>query len=554
HIDFKKFAEYLKQMNALPYALAEPNQVHSVDLSKSEKEAGLSKKIRYMGDLETAQVQLGLFEHVNKLHYTQQIQAFDAESLINEVAKTPSAADEAMQAAKEAEIAATSTSEDPAYDSLERVSHLVNQKMQNLSGYGQSDEQEIVVDAAADATVDAQVATEDADETTTEVSASAATNTLSEEACDALINSKNIPIGKVTACRDYQDIDVLAPKVTNESADEESFGQTATNILEELKPLFTAYQTEQLVDAQSFKQLWQKHQAEITPIMAQLGSERSPFVMDVGLDQKGRAQNMDYNIVISDEQIGKLQIKSTNQVFNYGSATAIDRQALRNAKSIEEVSKGSLLENVVKGMLGPLGADSSSVESASSSTTELPKAISDYYQQAAQQSYARHHSEVKAYQAVFALMFAAQRPEYIRYYSSATINEISEVYAYEFMDVAEPKGAALKRLTQLRQKHALQHEQDFDELGESIANIVNDALKDVQENQQWKDLAKKYKTKQAVFAQVYQDKFTDTYEIDQEQTAYLTQSAQVFAKAFADDLKGQLTEKSLQGLKLEHDD
>jgi hypothetical protein len=67
HIDFKKFAEYLKQMNALPYALAEPNQVHSVDLSKSEKEAGLSKKIRYMGDLETAQVQLGLFEYVNKL-------------------------------------------------------------------------------------------------------------------------------------------------------------------------------------------------------------------------------------------------------------------------------------------------------------------------------------------------------------------------------------------------------------------------------------------------------------------------------------------------------
>lgn len=554
HIDFKKFAEYLKQMNALPYALAEPNQVHSVDLSKSEKEAGLSKKIRYMGDLETAQVQLGLFEYVNKLHYTQQIQAFDAESLIKDAAKTPSAAEDAMQAAKEAEIAASSASEDPAYDSLERVSHLVNQKMQNLSGYGQSDEQEIVVDAAADATVDAQVATEDADETTTEVSASAATNTLSEEACDALINSKNIPIGKVTACRDYQDIDVLAPKVTNESADEESFGQTATNILEELKPLFTAYQTEQLVDAQSFKQLWQKHQAEITPIMAQLGSERSPFVMDVGLDQKGRAQNMDYNIVISDEQIGKLQIKSTNQVFNYGSATAIDRQALRNAKSIEEVSKGSLLENVVKGMLGPLGADSSSTESASSSTTELPKAISDYYQQAAQQSYARQHSEVKAYQTVFALVFAAQRPEYIRYYSSATINEISEVYAYEFLDIEEPKGAALKRLQKLRQKHALEQVQDFDALGKSVANIVDDALEDAKENQHWKNLVKKYKTKQAVFAQVYQDEFKDMYSVDSEQTVKLAQAAQIFAKAFADDLKDQQSEKSLQGMTLEHVD
>ena len=554
HIDFKKFAEYLKQMNALPYALAEPNQVHSVDLSKSEKEAGLSKKIRYMGDLETAQVQLGLFEYVNKLHYTQQIQAFDAERLIEASEESSSAANEAMQAEQEAEGTATSTSEDLAHESLERVTQLINQKAHSLNLYVYEDVPETEADAHTHGEADDEYAEAETEGTETEESDAVTSNTLSEEACDALINNKNIPIGKVTVCRDYQEIDVLAPKVTNESIDEETFGQAATNVLEELKPLFSAYQTEQLVDAQSFKQLWQKHQAEITPIMAQLGSERSPFVMDVGLDQKGRAQNMDYNIVISDEQIGKLQIKSTNQVFNYGSATAIDRQALRNAKSIEEVSKGSLLENVVKGMLGPLGADSSSVESASSSTTELPKAISDYYQQAAQQSYARQHSEVKAYQAVFALMFAAQRPEYIRYYSSATINEISEVYAYEFMDVAEPKGVALKRLNQLRQKHALQHEQDFDELGESIANIVNDALEDVQENQQWKDLAKKYKTKQAVFAQVYQDKFTDTYEIDQEQTAYLTQSAQVFAKAFADDLKGQLTEKSLQGLKLEHDD
>lgn len=560
HIDFKKFAEYLKQMNALPYALAEPNQVHSVDLSKSEKEAGLSKKIRYMGDLETAQVQLGLFEYVNKLHYTQQIQAFDAERLIEDAAKTPSAAEDAMQAAKEAEGAASSTSEDPAYDSLERVSHLVNQKMQNLSGYGQSDEQDIVVDAAADATVEAadvayaQAATEDADETATEVSASAAPNTLSEEACDALINSKNIPIGKVTVCRDYQEIDVLAPKAANEVVEEETFGQTATNVLEALKPLFTAYQTEQLVDAQRFKQLWQKHQAEIIPIMAQLGSERSPFVMDVGLDQKGRAQNMDYNIVISDEQIGKLQIKSTNQVFNYGSATAIDRQALRNAKSIEEVSKGSLLENVVKGMLGPLGADSSSVESASSGSTALSQDISEYYQQVAQKSYARYHSEVKAYQTVFALVFAAQRPEYIRYYSSATINEISEVYAYEFLDIEEPKSAALKRLQKLRQKHALEQVQDFDALGKSVANIVDDALEDAKENQHWKNLVKKYKTKQAVFAQVYQDEFKDMYSVDSEQTVKLAQAAQIFAKAFADDLKGQQSEKSLQGMTLEHID
>ncbi|MCU4326047.1 hypothetical protein KTH33_05430 [Acinetobacter johnsonii] len=561
HIDFKKFAEYLKQMNALPYALAEPNQVHSVDLSKSEKEAGLSKKIRYMGDLETAQVQLGLFEYVNKLHYTQQIQAFDAERLIEASEESSSAANEAMQAEQEAEGTATSTSEDLAHESLERVTQLINQKAHSLNLYVYEDVPEAEADAhthgEADDEYDEEVdeyAEAETEETETEESDPVTSNTLSEEACDALINNKNIPIGKVTVCRDYQEIDVLAPKAANEVVEEETFGQTATNVLEALKPLFTAYQTEQLVDAQRFKQLWQKHQAEITPIMAQLGSERSPFVMDVGLDQKGRAQNMDYNIVISDEQIGKLQIKSTNQVFNYGSASAIDRQALRNAKSIEEVSKGSLLENVVKGMLGPLGADSSSVESASSGSTALSQDISEYYQQVAQKSYARYPSEVKAYQTVFALVFAAQRPEYIRYYSSATINEISEVYAYEFLDIEEPKGAGLKRLQKLRQKHALEQVQDFDALGKSVANIVDDALEDAKENQHWKNLVKKYKTKQAVFAQVYQDEFKDMYSVDSEQTVKLAQAAQIFAKAFADDLKGQQSEKSLQGMTLEHID
>ena len=561
HIDFKKFAEYLKQMNALPYALAEPNQVHSVDLSKSEKEAGLSKKIRYMGDLETAQVQLGLFEYVNKLHYTQQIQAFDAERLIEASEESSSAANEAMQAEQEAEGTATSTSEDLAHESLGRVTQLINQKAHSLNLYVYEDVPEAEADAhthgEADDEYDEEVdeyAEAETEETETEESDAVTSNTLSEEACDALINNKNIPIGKVTVCRDYQEIDVLAPKAANEVVEEETFGQTATNVLEALKPLFTAYQTEQLVDAQSFKQLWQKHQAEITPIMAQLGSERSPFVMDVGLDQKGRAQNMDYNIVISDEQIGKLQIKSTNQVFNYGSASAIDRQALRNAKSIEEVSKGSLLENVVKGMLGPLGTDSSSVESASSGSTALSQDISEYYQQVAQKSYARYPSEVKAYQTVFALVFAAQRPEYIRYYSSATINEISEVYAYEFLDIEEPKGAALKRLQKLRQKHALEQVQDFDALGKSVANIVDDALEDAKENQHWKNLVKKYKTKQAVFAQVYQDEFKDMYSVDSEQTVKLAQAAQIFAKAFADDLKGQQSEKSLQGMTLEHID
>jgi len=234
HIDFKKFAEYLKQMNALPYALAEPNQVHSVDLSKSEKEAGLSKKIRYMGDLETAQVQLGLFEYVNKLHYTQQIQAFDAERLIEASEESSSAANEAMQAEQEAEGTATSTSEDLAHESLERVTQLINQKAHSLNLYVYEDVPETEADAHTHGEADDEYAEAETEGTETEESDAVTSNTLSEEACDALINNKNIPIGKVTVCRDYQEIDVLAPKAANEVVEEETFGQTATNVLTEM--------------------------------------------------------------------------------------------------------------------------------------------------------------------------------------------------------------------------------------------------------------------------------------------------------------------------------
>ena len=71
---------------------------------------------------------------------------------------------------------------------------------------------------------------------------------------------------------------------------------------------------------------------------------------------------------------------------------------------------------------------------------------------------------------------------------------------------------------------------------------------------EWDQLKKKYKSDQAIFAQLYQQYYLADYELDRETKVHLSQAAQVFAKAFIDDRGNQLSEKSLQDLKPEYED
>ena len=385
---------------------------------------------------------------------------------------------------------------------------------------------------------------------------------MSEEICQALIKTKHVPIGKVTLCRDYQDLRVIpvntAATVELTLEAEAAEDQESADAVAQLKPIFQQYQSEQRVDAQQFKQLWQKHQREISQALNATDKASSSFVADVGLDQKGRVQNMDYSLAFSDQRIGKVNLKSTNQILNYGNATAIDRQALKQAKSIEEVSKGSLFENMVKGFLSPItGQDPYAEEAETASVDEQQNSVElpEYLSTVAAQSYQRHHSELKAYQATFAVAFAAYRPEYVKYYSASELNEISEVYAYQFLDnLEQPKGNALKRLNQLREKHALKGDEDFDDLGSSVKYYMQEGIGKIKAQHEFKQLLKTYKTKQAVFAQLYQQKYLAMYDVEDTEKAELAKAAKVYAKAFVDDTQGKLSEASVSGLTAAHED
>ena len=247
--------------------------------------------------------------------------------------------------------------------------------------------------------------------------------------------------------------------------------------------------------------------------------------------------------------------------MNYGNATAIDRQAMKQAKSIQDVSKGSLFESMLNGLLSPItGQDPNIQEAETASVDDISEAneeieLPEYLSTVALNSYKRHQSELKAYQAAFAVAFANYRAQYVRYYSANDLNEISEVYAYRFAEgLKEPTGQALKRLNQLRDKHALHRYQDFDDLGSSVNHYVQSGIGEYKGQAEWTQLKKTYKTKQAIFAHLYQKNFLENYELDSAEKAQLVKAAQIYARAFVDDTNGKLSEASLQGLAAEHEE
>ena len=118
---------------------------------------------------------------------------------------------------------------------------------------------------------------------------------------------------------------------------------------EKLAELFKPYRSEQLVDAAAFAALWQKHQAEIQQIMNTTAArKKTPIQIDVALDDQGRAAKVDYALQFERENYGTIHVRNDVQISNYGNANKIDRAALRQAKSIQEVSKDSILEKWVK--------------------------------------------------------------------------------------------------------------------------------------------------------------------------------------------------------------
>ena len=536
-VDYKKFVEYVKASGAIYYRLAEPRELESLSVSSVEKNSGIVEKIRLKTSIEELLLEANLYGKVNEKYLMQSVLNLkdkNIEQLItNEVEavgknKTASTKAVANEAADDAGVVS------------QQLYKLVNQH------FGVEDEP--TSDAADEDVVQAAEATvEDAEDTTAsaEESADEATEGLTVEQCSALSNSPKINYGDVQYCLSTYEFDVLNP---NEAATPAALTeQTAA-----LEKIFAAYNQNQFIDDQAFKALWLKHQAEIEKALPPV-NQRNPVVIDVGLDAKGRAVKVDYDLNYALPQFkSRFNVKADMHILNYGQATPIDQDQLKRAKTWAEASKGSMLESIIGGFSKKLGTD---IEERSAQPYTL--SLDDQLKTIAEQRYDATQSYPLTYKAVFIAKLIETSPQIVERYSTQDLQEIASVYAYWYTDeeVYNPVGNALKTLQALQKKHHLIEQTQFDEdLGEAVNRLVNDAMHGDKDRMAWKKLQSQYSQPQQLFAQQYQTQFERKNETSTEEKVLLEQTAKILGQVYVDARKNKLSEKTITSLKIEHNE
>ncbi len=522
-VNGKALIEFLKQSGATTYVLASPNQIESISVNASEKQAGIVEKIRLNTTVEELFLQGNLYSSVNRQYFMNSVLGLKQSNIAKLLDST--AESEPSLSRK----AASDYAEVDASSAMYQLYDAINHKSHSESDVEYDDESTV-----AEARADDEETAPKASENTEQI--------LTEQQCKDLIKTKsNIRFGDVEYCQYQYEMDVL-----NASTDQDDLlvgnkqqKQNRAALVEK----FTAYSKDQLVDAEQFKQLWNQHQTEIDASLP-AKNQRNPLIMDLSLDRQGRVVKADYDLGVNfDKYNRQLKIKMDMQISNYGKATQIDQQALKEAKSFKEVFKGSFMEKAVSGFSDGTESDKS--------TNQKSLSLEERLQQLANQVYAQTGSYEKTYKAVFITKLTAEKPELIKQYSAKDLQEIAVVYAYSYSDeeVYNPTSQALKQIESLKQKHHLEDDHQYDdELGNAIDSIVKQAMASKQNTVKVQALVKKYKTAEAVFAQYYMQQFELDNTVEKNQCAELSRTAQILAKSYTAFKKNQFNDSVIAGL------
>ncbi|MCU4425220.1 hypothetical protein [Acinetobacter sp. WU_MDCI_Abxb74] len=545
NVDMKKFIEYAKASSAVSYRLAEPQNLQRLSITDADRKAGIVEKIRLKGTVEELLLQSELYGQVNEKYLQKNVLGFDDQKIAESIA-TELATSEAKKKAAGAEGQKVS-SEDAAAVSQQLYS-LINAHFGGTLASEEGDEeqasaQEATAEEASDAAQAEDVAVADAEE----IAQDEEDPTLTQEQCVELQTLKKpVVLGDVNYCQIYG-VDVLNQSVESTQKTQIKARQAA------LKQTFAAYDQSLFVSDEAFKTLWLKHKVEIEQA---LPKQRNPIAVDVGLDEKGRLVNVDYDVAYTPAEFNhRFNIKADMQILNYGKATSIDQQQLKQAKSVAEASKGSLFENFVKGFSEKLGQSDVSEHpvGSHSDVQDLDSSLALL----ANQTYDATHAYDKTYKAVFIAKLTAEKPSYINYYSVQQLQEIAEVYAYWFSEeeTYNPQGKALEHIEGLQKKHHLEQEDQFDnELGRAVDRIVITTIQGKAGREAWQKLQKQYKQPEQLFSKQYQLEFEQQNGASAEEKQLLSQTADILGKVYVAARKQQLTEKTIQNLKPEHNE
>lgn len=535
NVDKKKFIEYLKASSAVSYRLAEPQNLQRVSLTEADRKAGAVERIRLKTTVEQLLLEVDLFGQVNEKYLQKSVLGLDEEKLAETLAAEIAASDAKKGAAGKEE---QKVSSDDAAAVSQQLYSLVNAHLGNTST---SSEDEEVESASSDEASDVAVAE------TEQTSENEEVVVLTEDQCIELKSLKNpVALGDINYCQIYG-IDVLDQSDTNIQKAQIKSRQDA------LKQTFEAYNQNQFINDEAFKALWLKHKDEIEQA---LPKQRNPITIDVALDDKGRAVNMDYDVDYTPAEFKhRFNIKADMQILNYGKATSIDQQQLKQAKSVAEASKGSMLENFIKGFSEKLGQ--SDVSEHPVGTHSDVQDLDANLAVLADKTYDATPAYDKTYKAVFIAKLTAEKPSYIKYYSVQQLQEIAEVYAYWFSDedTYNPQEKALERITALQKKHHLEQDDQFDhELGRAVDHIVLTTIQGKTGREAWQKLQKQYKQPAQLFSKQYQLEFEKQNGVSAEEKHLLSETADILGNVYVAARKKQLSEKSIQNLKPEHNE
>jgi len=550
NVDMKKFIEYVKSSSAVSYRLADPQNLQRVSLTDTDRKAGAVDKIRLKTTIEELLLEVELYGQVNDKYLQKSVLGFDNQKMAEKVANEL-AASEAKEGAPNKEEQKISS--DDAAAVSQQLYSLVNAHFGHTSSSEYGDEEDTDTPTAKEAVAAASVST-DEDSASDEAAADGVQDaqgedavTLTEDQCIELKSLKKpVALGDIDYCQIYG-IDVL-----DQSAASAEKVQTKSR-RDALKQTFEAYNQNQFINDEAFKALWLKHKTEIEQA---LPKQRNPITIDVALDDKGRAVNMTYDVAYTPAEFKhSFNIKADMQILNYGKATSIDQQQLKQAKSVAEASKGSMLENFIKGFGDKLGQGD--VLEHPVGTHSDVQDLDTNLAVLADKTYDATHAYDKTYKAVFIAKLTAEKPSYIKYYSVQQLQEIAEVYAYWFSDedTYNPQGKALERITALQKKHHLEQDEQFDhELGRAVDHVVITTIQGKTGREAWQKLQKQYKQPAQLFSKQYQLEFEKQNGVSAEEKHLLSETADILGNVYVVARKQQLTEKTIQNLKPEHNE
>lgn len=539
-VNWKNILDYLKASNTVYFdSLVGTERIERLTPTDAERQQGAVEKIRLHTNVEALLAKNIAFDIVNSKYQDSLI---DIRKVIETIVETEQ---QNLNNKK-----ADSTTQRSANDKAIELRDLIDEHYSNLAGSADTsetdnapvddDDKETAADAAAAATA-AATTTEEDDHTVAE---------LSEEECRALIAKKSA-FGRLTECRYEYGREIYQPETAEQSSDglEDVKGLLGKVIMlidkdSEFYQTFQAYDKGQLTTGKAFSDIIAKHQNVFTDVVK---DSKFPIYFDVTLDKQGRLIHNNVAIQL-DSNFDPIKIKGTlnyhSHISNYGQAKIDISPATTQAKPIQE-------HPIVKSVLLQVNKET---PQTSADAEKLAKKLIE-------QSYLKHKSYEKAYTAGFIALLTNAYPEMLDSVSAQDLQDIARVYAYSYADEAiyKPTIEQSKAIQALEKKHQLHSsEQMFNGLGVDVANLVEDVIAEHTISADDIALVKKYKTADALFTHIYQQKFIEeeygNQQPDAEDKKLLKETANILAKAYMASQNNTLSLDTIKALKLEHDD